>query len=830
MVNLEKYNSKIIELKWQKAWKQSDYLQAKKDTRKKKSYVLEMFPYPSGDLHMGHAKNYIIGDLIARYKYRQGFNVLHPMGWDAFGLPAENAAIKSDAHPGDWTRQNIATMKKTQQQLGIVYDWRHEIATCEPDYYKWTQWIFLKLYERGLAYKKEAPVNWCPNDQTVLANEQVIDGKCWRCHSTVEKKKLSQWFFKITEYAQRLLDDLQKLQGWPERVKVMQKNWIGRSEGAWVDFILEDGEKVKIFTTRPDTLYGVTFFLLAPEHPLVEKFVKGTDREKEVFSFCERITRTSEIDRASGEAEKEGIFTGEYIINPLNGGKVPVWVANYVLMEYGTGAVMAVPAHDQRDFEFARKYDIPVKVVIQPEAGLDPERMTQAYVEEGTMAGSAQFNGLKSTETKALVTRYLEEKGIGGFEINYRLRDWLISRQRYWGAPIPIIYCGKCGIVPMPENDLPVPLPFDVKFESKGGSPLAKSKEFVDAVCPNCGGSAKRETDTMDTFVDSSWYYLRFCDPKNENKVFDPETVNYWMPVDTYIGGIEHAILHLLYSRFFTKVFYDINLVNFDEPFTNLFNQGMVTLGGTAMSKSKGNVVAPGEVVDEYGADTLRLFILFAGPPQDDLEWNERGVEGAFRFIKRVWQLADDILNSYLRAGERSTTGQLEPQEKKLLRIAHKTIKKVTEDIEKRWAFHTAVAAMMELTNELQSAVNEISRGTLSLSKETLSFSLDSLLQLLEPFAPHLTEEIWHNLGNKQSIHTQSWPTFDPQLVVKEEALIVIQVNGKVRDRIEVAAGTPKDEVESKTLALEKVKKHTAEKEIIKTIFVPDKLINFVVK
>lgn len=830
---MEKYNFEAIEPKWQEVWAKSDYLKTSDSKEKKKNYVLEMFPYPSGDLHMGHAKNYIIGDLIARYKYRQGFNVLHPMGWDAFGLPAENAAIKSGVEPSKWTHSNIATMKKTQKRLGIIYDWRQEIATCEPDYYKWTQWIFLKLYERGLAYKKEAPVNWCPGCQTVLANEQVIGGKCWRCKSIVGKKKLSQWFFKITEYAQRLLDDLEKLDGWAERVKIMQKNWIGRSKGAWVDFTLEDGEKIRIFTTRPDTLYGVTFFLLAPEHPLVEKLVKGIDREKEVLDFCQRTMRESEIERAAGETEKEGIFTGKYIINPLNGEKAPIWVANYVLMEYGTGAVMAVPAHDQRDFEFARKYKIPITVVIQPEDKLNPNEMTEAYIGEGTMDNSAQFTAMESEKSKVEVTKYLEKEGIGGFEINYRLRDWLISRQRYWGAPIPIIYCDNCGIVPVPENDLPVRLPTDVKFGPQGGSPLAKSEEFMNTKCPKCGNDAKRETDTMDTFVDSSWYYLRFCDANNEREAFNSERTNYWMPVDQYIGGIEHAILHLLYSRFFTKVFYDIGLINFDEPFTNLFNQGMVTLGGAAMSKSKGNVVAPWEVINNYGTDTLRLFMLFAGHPQDDLEWSEKGVEGAFRFIRRVWQLADDISLNYKLNSNGTDNGI---KNLNLLQITHKTIKKVTEDIERRFAFHTAIASMMEFTNflkevEVEKKLNKPNlKTTPQASNETIAFAFNTLLLLLAPFIPHVTEEIWHNLGNKQSIHMQGWPNYESKWLVTENIIIVVQVNGKVRDRITVSARISDDEMKKTALKSAKVAKFIESKEIVKVITVPNKLVNIVVK
>lgn len=816
MAEIRKYNFEEIEFKWQEKWVQQGLLEVRDSKDKPKDYVLEMFPYPSGDLHMGHAKNYIIGDLIARFKYRQGFNVLHPMGWDAFGLPAENAAIKLGVHPDKWTHQNISTMKQTQKRLGILYDWDYEIATCEPDYYKWTQWIFLKFYEKRLAYKKEAPVNWCPQCRTVLANEQVIGGECWRCHSLVTKKKLSQWFFKITDYAERLLNDLDGLEGWPERVKIMQRNWIGKSEGAWVDFQLEDGGNVRIFTTRPDTLYGVTFFLLAPEHPLVDQLVKGTNREYEVLKFVERTMQTSDVMRASGETEKEGVFTGKYIINPLNGEKVPVWVANYVLMEYGTGAVMAVPAHDERDFEFARKYDIPVKVVIQPEEKLSGSEMAEAYTGEGVMRDSAQFNGMPSSESKKKVTEYLEEQQIGGFSINYRLRDWLISRQRYWGAPIPMLYCDSCGVVPVPEKELPVVLPTDVVFEPEGGSPLAKSEQFVNVKCPKCDGGARRETDTMDTFVDSSWYYLRFCDPKNEQEIFSRENIDYWMPVDQYIGGIEHAILHLLYSRFFTKVFYDMGLVNFQEPFVNLFNQGMVTLGGSAMSKSKGNVVAPGKVINEFGTDTLRLFMLFAGPPQDDLEWSDRGVEGAHRFLRRVWQLAMEI--------SKMPGGKEHPDDEDLTRKVHQTIQKITSDIEDRWAFHTAVAAMMELVNEMYRG-----RNAQSMSPKALRFALDNLLLILAPFAPHITEELWQELGHTKSIHRADWPKHDPLMLKAQTVTLVIQVNGKVRDKINVAAGLSKDELEKHALGSEKVNKFIDDKQIRKIIVVPNKLVNIVV-
>lgn len=816
MSETRRYNFEEIELKWQKKWRQEGLLEVVDSKNKPKNYVLEMFPYPSGDLHMGHAKNYIIGDLIARFKYRQGFNVLHPMGWDAFGLPAENAAIKSGTHPSKWTHQNISTMKQTQKRLGILYDWDYELATCEADYYKWTQWIFLKFYEKGLAYKKEAPVNWCPQCQTVLANEQVVGGECWRCHSKVIKKKLSQWFFKITDYAERLLADLDKLEGWPERVKVMQRNWIGKSRGAWVDFELEDGEKVRIFTTRPDTLYGVTFFLLAPEHPLVETLVKGTAKEAEVRDFVERTMETSDVMRASGETEKEGVFTGKYIINPLNGDKVPVWIANYVLMEYGTGAVMAVPAHDDRDFEFARKYKIPVKVVIQPEEKLSGDAIMEAYTSEGTMDDSGPFTGVPSLEAKKKVTEYLEQKQIGGFSINYRLRDWLISRQRYWGAPIPMLYCDNCGVVPVPQDQLPVVLPTDVVFEPEGGSPLAKSDSFINTKCPHCDGEARRETDTMDTFVDSSWYYLRFCDPNNDKEIFSKENIDYWMPVDQYIGGIEHAILHLLYSRFFTKVFYDMGLFKFDEPFVNLFNQGMVTLGGSAMSKSKGNVVAPGKVIDNFGTDTLRLFMLFAGPPQDDLEWSDRGVEGAHRFLRRVWQLAMEI--SKMPGGKELS------EDRDLIRKVHQTIQKITSDIEDRWAFHTAVAAMMELVNEMYRG-----RNAQSMSPKALRFAMSNLLLILAPFGPHIAEELWQEFGHKESIHRAEWPKYDPSMLEAETVTLVIQVNGKVRDKLIVDADLSKEELEKLARGSEKVSKFTEGKQVNKVIVVPNKLVNIVV-
>jgi len=813
------YDFKRIEQKWQKIWEEQGIYKVFEDETKPKYYCLEMFPYPSGKLHMGHVRNYSIGDVVARYKRMNGFNVLHPMGWDAFGLPAENAAIKHKIHPAKWTWDNIKNMKKQLKELGISYDWDREVATCHPDYYKWTQWFFLKLYEMGLAYRKKAYVNWCPSCATVLANEQVVDGKCERCGTEVGKKNLEQWFFKITKYAEELLEDLKKLPGWPEKVKVMQENWIGKSEGVEVYFTAEKtGDKIPVFTTRPDTIYGVTYLVLAPEHPLVNALSEGTPFEKEVKEFQKKMEKLNEITRTSTETEKEGLFIGAYAINPINNERIPIWIANYVLLDYGTGAVMGVPAHDQRDFEFAKKYNLPIKVVINPLKGeLKAEEMDKAFTEIGVLVNSGQFTGMQSDKAIKEIGKYMEEKGIGKITVNYKLRDWLISRQRYWGAPIPIIFCEKCGIVPVPEEQLPVLLPENVEFNPKGTSPLLECEEFLNTTCPKCNGPAKRETDTMDTFMCSSWYYYRYTDPKNNEKPFEQEKLRYWMPVDQYIGGVEHAILHLMYSRFFNKVMRDAGLVHVDEPFTNLLTQGMVLKDGAKMSKSLGNIVSPEEIVEKYGADTARLFILFASPPEKDLEWSDQGVEGCFRFLSRVWRLVEELRKRF------SEPLKNEKADKDARRLIHKTIKKVTTDIEERFNFNTAISAIMEMVNGLNAVKEEI-------SGKVIKEAVENLLLMLAPFAPHITEELWERIGNKGSIHLMPWPKYDEEAILEEEVEVVVQINGKVRAKIVVPADISEDELKSKALSNEKVMSYIENKEIVKIITIPQKLVNIVIK
>ncbi len=830
------YRHREIEQKWQEIWNENPPYQAVDFDSKPKKYVLVMFPYPSGPLHMGHVRNYSIGDLIARYYRMKGFNVIHPIGYDAFGLPAENAAIERGANPKDWTLSNISIMREQLKQLGISYDWEREVITCLPDYYRWGQWIFLQFYKRGLAYKKEAPVNWCPGCETVLANEQVEDGKCWRCGAEVIKKKLDQWFFKITDYAERLLNDLSLLEGWPERVRVMQRNWIGRSEGAEVNFELEDGRKIPVFTTRPDTLFGVTFFVLAPEHPLSYEICSETGKLDELENMIKEAQKITSIEREEDAFEKKGFFTGKYVINPVNGDRVPVWIANYVLMEYGTGAVMGVPAHDQRDYDFAVKYDIPIKTVIAPEDLSEDERMKfdvrslgHAFEEEGIMINSGDFDGLKNREGIKKITEYLESTGKGRKAVSYRLRDWLISRQRYWGNPIPIVYCKKCGIVPVPEDQLPVllPEPEKVDFSLKGVSPLSSVEEFVNTECPKCGGPARRETDTMDTFTCSSWYFLRYCSPHNEDAAWDVDKANYWMPVDQYIGGIEHAILHLLYSRFFMKVFYDMDLVNYAEPFTNLLTQGMITKDGAKMSKSKGNVVSPEDMINKYGADATRLFILFAAPPEKDLEWSDRGVQGAYRFVRRVYRMASEIvsLEGYSKDLSISNeTHELTALDRKLISKLHLTIRNVTRDIEKDFGFNTAISSMMELSNELEEYLkSENPKASVALEV------IKNLVIMLAPIAPHLSEEVWHMLGYEYSVHKQPWPEYSEMHLDSGTVEIVVQINGKVRDRITVEKGISQEMLVELIMKNSKAGEMIKGKEIRKTIFVPDKLINFVV-
>lgn len=821
-----KYNFKTVEAKWQNFWEENGFYIVTEDKTKPKYYDLEMFPYPSGNLHMGHVRNYAIGDVVARFKTMNGYNVLHPMGWDAFGLPAENAAIKHGIHPSIWTDSNIENMKRQLKSLGISYDWTREFATCKPEYYRFTQWLFLKLYENGLAYKKKAAVNWCPSCATVLANEQVVDGDCERCGTRVEKKSLEQWFFKITDYAERLLNDLDKLPGWPEKVKIMQKNWIGRSEGCEFSLAIDgSAETVSVFTTRPDTVFGITYMVLAPEHPLVEKLTRDTPYQQAVDEFIHRMKFLNEIDRTSTETEKEGVFTGAYAVNPVNGEKVPIWIANYVLMEYGTGAIMAVPAHDQRDFEFARKYGLPVRVVIEPEGmSLDPDVMTAAYEGGGVMVNSGQFDGLGNEDGKQKVIEWMEARGIGRRAVNYRLRDWLISRQRYWGAPIPIVYCDNCGPQPVPYEQLPVMLPLNVEFRPTGESPLTYVDEFVNTECPNCGRPAKRETDTMDTFVCSSWYYFRYCSPHVQDRPWDKEAVDYWMPVDQYIGGVEHAILHLMYSRFFTKVLYDLGLVSCEEPFTNLLTQGMVLKDGAKMSKSKGNTVSPEDIINTYGADTARLFILFASPPEKDLEWSDQGVEGCYRFLNRVWRLVAEYSNQVREVYAYVTGSNLSAADRELRYRTHFTIKKVTEDIEKRFNFNTAISAIMELVNVLyQYKDNE--HQNLAVVKEALK----ALVLVLSPFSPHIAEELWEAIGGEGSVHQQQWPKYDEEALVKDEIEIVVQINGKVRERAMVPSGAGPDEMKTVAMSLDRIQEMLAGKTVRKVIAVPGKLVNIVV-
>ena len=823
---MERYCPQEIEAKWQKIWETEHSCHTEMDTTKPKYYALEMFPYPSGKLHMGHVRNYSIGDVIARFRTMEGYNVLHPMGFDSFGMPAENAAIKNKVHPAEWTYANIANMEKQQRALGLAYDWDREVITCREDYYRWTQWLFELFYKKGLAYKKKASVNWCDTCGTVLANEQVEDGKCWRCKSEVHKKDLAQWFFKITDYADELLADLDKLPGWPERVKTMQANWIGRSEG--LEFRLPapalDAE-IPVYTTRPDTVFGMTFVALAPEHPLVEKICAVSDKAEEIRAFCARVKKQSDIERSSSESEKEGIYTGLCCTNPFNGEQVEIWVTNYVLFEYGTGAVMAVPSEDQRDWMFAEKYGIRKILTIRPKDGeLRLEDMTAAYTEkEGILINSGKFTGMEMHAAMQAIMDEAEAQGYGKRRVNYRLRDWLISRQRYWGAPIPIINCPKCGEVLVPAAELPVRLPEDVSFAQGAVSPLSSSEHFLHCKCPTCGGDATRETDTMDTFICSSWYYYRYADPKNTERPFDRDKVNYWAPVDQYIGGIEHAILHLLYARFFTKVLRDAGMLDFDEPFTNLLTQGMVIKDGAKMSKSLGNVVSPEEIIDRYGADTARLFILFAAPVDRDLDWSDQGVEGAYRFLGRVWRILGQFAETIKGAPASYDAATLSTEEAELRRVLHATIKKVTEDVRDRFMFNTAISSIMELVNALYAFQDkELTPG---LARETAS----ALVRMLAPFAPHITAELWAELfgGN---VHAQTWPQYDAAALVQDEVEIVLQINGKVRDRVKVATGLDRAALEQLVAELPRAKELTAGKTIVKVVCVPGKLVNIVVK
>jgi len=852
------YTPREIEPKWQKFWDEQNRFKAQKSGEKPKYYVLTMYPYPSGALHMGHVINYTIGDVIVRYRMMKGYNVFSPMGWDSFGLPAENAAIRGGIHPEDSIRQNVDKMREQMKKAGWAYDWDREVATSHPGYYKWTQWLFLQFYKAGQAYKKKAAVNWCPKDNTVLANEQVQDGKCERCGTEVEQRDLEQWFFKMSADAERLLKNHEQLKGWPERVLKMQADWIGRSEGARIDFkVTETGDPMPVFTTRPDTVYGVTFMSIAPEHPLIDKLMKGSPREKEVMAAVTAMRRRGTAERERVDLEKVGVFTGFHVTNPANGDEVPLYVANFALMTYGTGAVMSVPAHDQRDFEFARKYDLPVKVVIQPPGNeLDPKKMTEAYVEDGVQVNSGPFDGIPNREAMTKIIRHLEQNGCGEGTINYRLRDWLLSRQRYWGAPIPIIYCEKCGAVPVPEEDLPVLLPRDVEFRPTGESPLATAPDFVNTVCPKCGGPAKRETDTMDTFVDSSWYFLRYLSPRDNTKAFDTGEIEYWMPVDQYIGGIEHATMHLIYCRYFTHVLHDLGYVPFEEPMTNLFCQGMVCKEAyycqehkwlhesevedgrckhcrqpvhaevTKMSKSKHNVVSPDQIMGKLGADTMRLYILSDTPPDRDQLWSEESLMGAHRFLNRLWQTVDDnaeMLKS--AAGKRFDRQKLDKVSRELHRKTHEAIRRVTDGIEDNYHFNTAISSVMEMVSQAREAIS-----TGKADPAVIREALTSAVLLLSPIVPHIAEELWQRMECERTIFDQSWPDYDEGALKVEEVEMAVQVNGKVRAKLTVPAGMGEEQIQEIALLDERVQKHLAGKTIKHVKVVPGRLVSITAK
>lgn len=825
----ERYDPKQIEPKYQALWEEQEVFKVVEDAKRKKFYLLEMFPYPSGKIHMGHVRNYTIGDVLGRFLKMRGYNVIHPMGWDAFGMPAENAAIKAKTHPAKWTYDNIRYMRSQLKKLGFSYDWDRELATCDAQYYKWEQMFFLEMLEKGLVYKKSTYVNWCESCQTVLANEQVEGGLCWRCAQPVVQREMEQWFFKITAYSDELLEYCDRLKGWPERVLTMQRNWIGRSEGAEIDFQIEGSDKyIKVFTTRQDTLFGATFMSLAPEHPLVPELIQNKPQSEEVLAFIDRSKMASRDERIMGTLEKEGVFTGSYCINPVTGEQMPIYVANFVLMEYGTGAVMAVPAHDQRDFEFAQKYKLPLKVVIQPEKKMiKAEELTEAFEEYGVLVNSGIYSGMTSSQAREAITKDLERRGQARKSVHYRLRDWGISRQRYWGTPIPVVYCDTCGTVPVPLEDLPVVLPLDAEILPSGGSPLPFMKSFVNTSCPRCKRPARRETDTMDTFVESSWYFDRFTCPHYDKEPLDRDKADYWLPVDQYIGGIEHAVLHLLYARFFTKVLRDLGYLKIDEPFINLLTQGMVIKDGAKMSKSKGNVVDPDEMVSEYGADTVRLFCLFAAPPERDLEWSEQGVEGAARFLNRLWRLVydhhEDLLKSHPYDGKRKLKGL----SRELHRKTHQTIKKVTEDIEQRFHFNTAISAVMELVNLIYQVKEEVCNDPSGL--DVLREAIESAILLISPMVPHMAEELWNNLGHESSVVYASWPDWDSEAMVEDQLLIVVQVNGKLRSKIHVSPDANQEEVKQAVLKDDRVKSFLGDKPVRKMIVVPRRLVNIVV-
>jgi leucyl-tRNA synthetase len=820
---MSSYPFEEIESRWRAHWEEIGLFKAKFDGSREKFYCLDMFPYPSGELHAGHGRNYILGDSVARMKIIQGYDVLRPMGWDAFGLPAENAAIERNIHPVEWTRSNIAQMKREFSQWGAGFDWGREVRTCDPQYYKWTQWLFLELQRAGLAYRAEAAVNWCPRCGTVLANEQVIAGACERCESTVSQKKLAQWFFKITSYAQELLDGLSDLSEWPERVKVMQRNWIGRSEGVDIDFALQTGGKLSCFTTRQDTIYGATYMVLAPEHPLLDEILKSTSDVK-LADFVATERQRSLARRWEPAQEKVGVFTGHYAVNPMTRAEIPIWVANYIVFEYGTGAVMAVPAHDQRDFEFARKYSLEIKEVILAPGKAAGGELSEAYEDEGVLTDSGPFSGLPSEEGRDKIASHMEEKGTGKRAVRFKLRDWLVSRQRYWGTPIPVVYCEKCSVVPVPESDLPVVLPEDVKFDPTGKSPLLERDEFLNVNCPQCGGRARRETDTLDTFVDSSWYYLRYPSPRDDERPFDRDLVNRWLPVDLYIGGVEHAILHLMYSRFITKALRDMGHFDFGEPFGRLFTQGMICMNGAKMSKSKGNVVSNEYLVGRYGADTTRLYTLFIGPPGRDAEWSERGVEGAHRFLGRIWKQ----VTAFCAQGELSSGGAevLTHDQTALRRKVHQTIKKVSHDLQ-HFHHNTAVSALMELSNDIAAYSRKHPGGR---SDSPLTEAITTFVRLLSPMAPHIAEELWRRLGGTESVFLQPWPSWDEEALTEETYLLVVQVNGKLRGKITVPEGTPEEGVEALARADSKVATHLKGRTVSDTVHVPRKILNFVIR
>jgi leucyl-tRNA synthetase len=817
---LERYEPEKVERKWQAVWERESAFtvpnpESPSEDSGQKTYVLEMLPYPSGELHMGHVLNYTLGDVVAHLRRRRGFTVLRPIGYDAFGLPAENAAIKEGAHPRDVTDRNIAAIRDQMKRMGWSIDWSRELSTAEPEYYRWTQWLFLKFFEAGLAYRREAFVNWCPNDQTVLANEQVIDGRCERCGHEVEARSLEQWFFRITAYADRLLEEMNLLESWPERVLTMQRNWIGRSEGAEIVFRIEELDiDIPVFTTRPDTLFGATFFVLAPEHPLVGRLAKGTPHAQEVLEYARHAAARPAVERADPDKEKTGVFTGHFVTNPVNDNRLPAWVSDYVLMEYGTGAIMGVPAHDERDYAFARRFELPVRTVVVPVDGeLDDDAAFVGHSAEEKLVESAQFSGMSSPQAKQAIVEWLESRGRGRPAVSYRLRDWLLSRQRYWGCPIPILYCDECGMVPVPEEDLPVLLPEVEEYVPKGRSPLAAAEDWVKTTCPRCGGAARRETDTMDTFVDSSWYYLRYCDPGNESAPFDRQVVDYWLPVNQYIGGIEHAILHLLYARFFTKVMHDLGIVGFREPFARLFNQGMLYYHGAKMSKSRGNVIVPDAYVERYGAEAVRLYVLFMGPAEADKEWQDAGIEGMFKFLGRLWRLG-------LEFAAQGANGR--PDGGPLARKAHATIAKVTDDIERRFQFNTPIAAVMELVNEIYHAKDDPEQAA------DARFATETAVSLIQPYVPHIAEELWERLGHER-LWAAPWPEADPSMLERDTFELVVQVNGRVRDRIEVPVGLSEDELVARAKELPRVRAHVDVKEVKNAIVVPGRLVNLVV-